>query len=568
MNTFPGFGTCRFTLRGVFLLAAACVAATALCGADTGADVVVVYNQKLPESKQVAEHYAARRQVPASQVFGFDLPLTETMTRTEFLEKLQAPLLKNLEANKLFTFGSAEKNSTGKSAETGRRVIEAKIRYAALCYGVPTKIARDDKFVELEAEKLRPELRRNEASVDSQLALLPLVEQKITWAGAMKNPVFGVTNAGWIHPTNGVLMVARLDGPSAAIARGLVDKAMDAETNGLWGRAYFDARGVTNSYKLGDDWIRTAANLTWASGFETDLDEKPGTYPASFAMSQIAFYAGWYDENVSGPFTRPQVEFMPGAFAYHLHSFNAETIRSTNTHWVGPLLAKGVTATLGSVYEPYLEGTPEISTFFHRFLFGGFSFGEAAYASQNSLSWQNIAVGDPLYRPFSKRPAVMHAELEKRQSNLVEWSHLRWVDINLAQEGADTNEWIRHLEMLPMTRQSAVLKEKLAELYWEKKKLSAALDAYEQVLKLAPSPQQKIRAMLALAQKRAFYGPDQMAFNVYEQFLKEFPDYPDLLTVNKKLLPLAQKVGKKEDVEQCEKEIKRLSPAVSSAARP
>ena len=47
-------------------------------------------------------------------------------------------------------------------------------------------------------------------------------------------------------------------------------------------------------------------------------------------MSQIAIYCGWYDENVSGPFTLPKVEFMPGAFAYHLHSFSAATLRSAN----------------------------------------------------------------------------------------------------------------------------------------------------------------------------------------------------------------------------------------------
>src|SRR5207247_11155568 len=64
--------------------------------------------------------------------------------------------------------------------------------------------------------------------------------------------------AASLHPTNGILMVTRLDGPTAAIARGLVDKAIQAETDGLWGRAYFDVRGLTNgSYKLGDDWIRS-----------------------------------------------------------------------------------------------------------------------------------------------------------------------------------------------------------------------------------------------------------------------------------------------------------------------
>ena len=71
-------------------------------------------------------------------------------------------------------------------------------------------------------------------------------------------------------------MVSRLDGPSAAIARGLVDKAMEAETNGLWGRAYFDARGYTNgAYAQGDQWMRQAAQAAQIVGYEMELDDRP-----------------------------------------------------------------------------------------------------------------------------------------------------------------------------------------------------------------------------------------------------------------------------------------------------
>src|SRR5207249_9171265 len=125
-------------------------------------------------------------------------------------------------------------------------------------------------------EKARVEMRRNEAAVDSELAALPLLLQNRPLTGPARNPIYGVTNTALIHPTNGVLVVARLDGPSVEIARGLVDKAMEAETNGLWRRAYFDLRGLTNtSYKLGDDWIRGAAEMVRRLGFETIVDEKP-----------------------------------------------------------------------------------------------------------------------------------------------------------------------------------------------------------------------------------------------------------------------------------------------------
>jgi uncharacterized protein (TIGR03790 family) len=530
--------------------------------AESGEAVVVIYNAALPESKQVAEHYAQRRQVPAGQVAGFDLPTSEGMTRGEFIEKLQRPLLKFLEDRKLFSLLPATNTTLGGAVTNARlrRVAEARIRYAVLCYGVPTKVLRDPNLLEPGSEQLREELRRNEASVDSDLACLPVAERDFKWTGPVDNPFFSATNAAVLHPTNGVLMVTRLDGPGAAIARGLVDKALEAETNGLWGRAYFDSRGITNgNLKLGDDWIRQSAVVATRLGFETVLDENPATFPASFPLSHVALYAGWYDGHVSGPFARPQVEFMPGAFAYHLHSFSAAVLRSTNQHWVGPLLAQGATLTMGSVDEPYLVGTPDVGRFLAMLIMGGFSFGEAACAAQGWLSWQNIAVGDPLYRPFARRPDVVHAELQARGSKLLEWSHLRVVNLNLAT-GLEPDQLLNYLAREPLTRKSAVLREKQADLYWAAKSFADALDTYEAALKQGPSPQQTVRLLLTLAEKRTMYGPDQAAFDWYQRLLKEFPDYPDRLGIYQKLLPLAQKLEKPDEVARIEGEVRRLAP--------
>src|SRR5207248_5096874 len=168
-----------------------------------------------------------------------------------------------------------------------------KIRYLTLCYGVPVKILKDPNLIEPGADRVRMEMRRNEAAVDSELAALPLLLQNAPLTGPARNPLYGVTNAALLHPTNGVWLVGRLDGPSVEIARGLVDKAMEAESNGLWGRAYFDLRGLTNTnYKMGDDWIRNAADIVKRVGFETVVDNQPETFSAAFPMSQIAFYAG------------------------------------------------------------------------------------------------------------------------------------------------------------------------------------------------------------------------------------------------------------------------------------
>src|SRR5438046_1804779 len=83
-------------------------------------------------------------------------------------------LLTQLETAGLFKLAMGPPASNAPPAAVpGRRVVASSIRYAALCYGVPTKILRDEKLVEAAAEQLPAELRRNEASVDSQLACLP-----------------------------------------------------------------------------------------------------------------------------------------------------------------------------------------------------------------------------------------------------------------------------------------------------------------------------------------------------------------------------------------------------------
>jgi uncharacterized protein (TIGR03790 family) len=539
----------------------ACSSGAVLRAANPGDEVIIVYNTRVPESRGVADYYAQRRLVPTNQIFGFVLSTNEGMSRVEFRDALQKPLAETLKKQKLWQIGlNIVHATTNQPGRVDWKVVQSKIRYAVLCYGVPLRIDSDPNLKEEGMDKLRPEMRRDEAAVDSELSWLPLIEERPPLAGPLRNPVYTSTNAAMLHPTNGVLLVTRLDGPTAAIARGLVDKALQAEADGLWGRCYFDLRNITEpSYKPGDDWIRGASEICRHLGFETVVDENPGTFPAGFPMSQIAFYIGWYDGSVSGPFAQPTVEFMPGAFAYHLHSYSAATLHSANQNWVGPLLAKGATITMGCVTEPYLSGTPDVAVFTARLVFQGFTFGQAAYASQPVLSWQTTVVGDPLYRPFGKNPDQLHQQLHARGSKLIEWSWLRLANLHLAT-GKPVAEVVTLLEQIAAAKPGAVLSEKLADLYAAQGKPSSAVHSYAQALKLDPSPQQRIRLLLTLAEKLPALDRQQEACEDYQKLLHEFPDYPDKLTIYRKLLPLAQKLDRKADVERYEAEISRLSP--------
>jgi len=517
---------------------------TPLAARAGGDEVVLVYNSQVPKSKAVAEHYAAARHVPAKQILGFALTTNEIITRADFTDFLQKPLAADLVAAGLWKFGGTNIPARGTvPAHSEERVVKSKIRYAVLCYGVPLKIAPSPIPDPPPANLTKPEFRNEEAAVDSELAWLPLIKMDVPLAGPLPNLLYGCTNHELLSPLRGLLLVSRLDGPTPEIANRLVDKALAAETNGLWGRAYFDLRNepTNDVYYLGDQWLRTGAEICRQLGFDVEVDTNAVTFPEWYPMSHIAIYAGWYDSDVSGPFKLPTVEFMPGAFAYHLHSYSAETLRSSTARWCGPLLAKGATCTMGCVYEPYLQFTPNIALFLES-LGNGYTFGEAAWAAQRALSWQTTVIGDPLYQPFKTPPAELHARLARAQNPLLEWSFERLVNLDLARHVREP-QLEKFLENLPATAQSAVLTEKLGEMYESLGKPSSAIDAWQTALKLNPSPQQRLRLRRTLEEKLLAAGRKAEAIENDEKLLAEAPDYVGRSQIEAELKALTQSVA-------------------------
>lgn len=558
---------CRVEVHLAWILAvgiAALPADTPMPEASSHPEIAVIYHEQLPESRSVAEHYASKRGIPVDHLISLKPPETEAISRRDYQRKIERPLLHELRRRKLMDVTIPEyppENPTGMPLPVQ---TTSRIRYLVVCFGIPLKIQEEPGLTEPAVlADLPSRLHKNYAAVDNELAALPLRSLTSARAGPLSNRAFNATNSAALNPTNGVLMVTRLDGPTAEIARGLVDKALQAEANGLWGRAYFDFRGLSDDseYKIGDQWIQYAAELSRRIGFDIEINPQPGLFDAAYPMSHIALYAGWYEPHVSGPFTLPEINFMAGAFAYHLHSTSAASIRTTNRHWVGPLLARGVTATMGCVYEPYLQFTPNLSIFFNRFL-QGFTFGEAAYASLNMLSWQTVIVGDPLYRPFATPPAAMHQHLVESHHPNEAWSHLRFINANLVRgvDPAELVEYIRtNAEVSATLKTSAILQEKLAEILRFLDRPKPAVTAYETALQLNPSPQQAKRLRLRLISAYKDAGESRKALDAYRDFLHHYPNHPNRFEIYQRMLPLAEGLGDTNEVEAIRRKI-RNSP--------
>ncbi len=366
--------------------------------------VVVLANSNDPGSLELARHYCTCRGIPSANIIALPMPLTETVSWPEFVQQVWEPLAAALARDGWIDWIEFEGRDIA-----GRRLRlthHHALSYLVLCRGVPLRIAHDDSLRDQVVDQVlarKSELQSNRASVDSELALLPQLRPPLL--AYVSNPLFA-NQAPSQADLDAVLRVSRLDGPTLTDAMQLVDRAIEAETRGLIGKAYVDTGGI---YPEGDRWFEQAARLLQDAAFEVLVDKSPSTFPAETVLERPILYLGWYAGDLNGPFAQPQFRFPAGAIAYHLHSFSAQTLRSPTQGWAGPLVARGATVTFGNVYEPYLALThrPDLLM---RALLRGWPVGAAGACATPGLGWQATLIGDPLYRPF----AVPLAEQARR----------------------------------------------------------------------------------------------------------------------------------------------------------
>jgi uncharacterized protein (TIGR03790 family) len=436
---------------------------------------LVLYNVKDPDSVELARHYAAARAIPAGQVLGFDLPVSEEIARADFESRLANPLRQKLVENGWWTL---EGEST---------VSSSRIRFLAIIRGVPLKISPDSSIGPAPKTDGLPRAiaARNEASVDSELAALGLPD--VGFAGIVPNPYFGrftpILDES-VFP--GLLLPSRLDAPTPAMVRGMIDEAIATEKEGLWGWAYVDGRNITSGgYTEGDIWMRNLVKILRQSGVPTIFDNLPATFAENFPITDAAVYFGWYAGDINGPFAREDFRFKPGAVAVHLHSFSAASLRGASSQWCGPLIARGAAATLGNVYEPYLSLTANLDIFQDR-LMAGLTLAEAAWMSQRALSWMGVVIGDPLYRPYEAWNRF--SDPRNRAPN----PFRRFRSITLGARANILNAILPIHEAAMETGDSMFL-EALGNAQWDAGHAAAALDSFRDALKLARDPAVKTR---------------------------------------------------------------------------
>ena len=211
------------------------------------------------------------------------------------------------------------------------------------------------------------------------------------------------------------LMVGRLDGPTPDIARRLVDDALEVEKVGLTGVFYLDARGLTGKATVGSyPWfdqhlLHLSEVMEKYSDMKVVLDKNSAVFPPG-CCPDAALYCGWY----SLANYVPAFKWNKGAVGYHVASAEATTLKQPDSRvWCKRMLEEGAAATLGPVAEPYLISFPLPDQFFPLLMTGKLSLLEVYFLTLPQLSWMQILIGDPLYRPFKNHPAIRPPQINQ-----------------------------------------------------------------------------------------------------------------------------------------------------------
>ncbi len=353
--------------------------------------VLVVFNSHKADSKSIATRYMKVRGIPRTNSCALRFPgsLSDAESEipwTEYATLIQQPIRKCVESAGIdkilyivFTYGTPYRLNAVPSEQWGRAIDQyvadlwdesGGAMHTPNPYFTPgqAKAARYPRFQSLAEYRHQPGAKR-------------------------------------------IYSVWRLDGPTAKIATGLVDKAMQAEKSGLQGQACFDRvhGDITKLPEAGQgvaEWqLHRAADAARQAGFPVLEDENVaefGTAPAPLRCENAILYCGWYSLN----HYNDAFSWAVGAIGWHLDSNSAMPRGGTN--WSANALEKGITVTSGAIWEPYLDALVRPDGVVLD-LFQGANVGDAFLRNTAYLKWMILNIGDPLYTPFPRGRAPFNS---------------------------------------------------------------------------------------------------------------------------------------------------------------
>ena len=197
----------------------------AVASAGGPANVLLIVNDKSPESVKIGEYYAQRRGIPAKNICRIHAPADESIDRADYNRLIGVPVTGCLRKDQL----------------------QEQILYIATTLGVPLRVSGGSGTM------------GDVAAVDSELALL-YDDMKQGRAhplnGPVPNPFFGKGRGPFNHAEFPMYLVTRLAAYDVQGVKDMIDRSLAARDRGKF---VIDLRSA--EYEEGNNWLHAASTL-------------------------------------------------------------------------------------------------------------------------------------------------------------------------------------------------------------------------------------------------------------------------------------------------------------------
>ena len=399
---------------------------------ESASKVLIVYNANyttdsdedgVQDSLEVANYYAAVRNIASNHILGVNATVTEDNAYTNF-SQLSSDILQPIQS---------KLNSLG----------ETSIDIIVLCYGVPYKYKANGI---LSIDNIVSNLTWTLDNGVQMRIFNPYYEGN-PYFDSNKKEHFSHSKYDFVDPylrKDPIYLVTRLDGPLGVTGvLDLIDRSIYAQkyvstkSGYFTGNAYVDSQKRTGQCDYTDAGLSSCSLVAWGDWSDYDgvdvniafaeryindaglplkwqvsgnIIGNAGLNYADGTSADVApnalLYSGWYAYN---DYRYDAWQWLPGAVGVDYDSTSmAYPIQSANyLAWAVQALNYGITATCGNTAEPGVGGAHATSVLIY-YLLQGYTFAEASELANPDIGGApTMCIGDPLYAPFASKTLVV-----------------------------------------------------------------------------------------------------------------------------------------------------------------
>jgi uncharacterized protein (TIGR03790 family) len=375
--------------RHVLLLATLALTPTARAGGSSE-DAVLLVDPAVAESLHVANHYAAARDLPASNVVYMS---PGAASYAQLVAESLPGFVGDLEHRGIDGHVDYVVLPSGGSFYVSASGLVSDSCFPVNRFAAPTPYA----LVHEQASVLGglASSWQNEYATPGWDALA--FDGQTHWLGGQPSPSFSARR----YLVGAMLGYTGSGGNTLSEVLAMIDRSVAADATQPVGTAYYmQTTDLTRSGPRHGAYPQAVTEMALAGGAGQHLFANLPTG----ATDVMGVMTGLASPDIDGtPMT-----LLAGSFADHLTSY-AGTFDTTSQIKMSRWIAKGASGTAGTVEEPcnYAGKFPHANL--HPMVRTGLSLGEAWLRSHDFAPFQSLFLGDPLTRPYADPPTVIVA---------------------------------------------------------------------------------------------------------------------------------------------------------------